>query len=156
MQRIGRESWLPKPGQKRTRATRADSDHGKNYAPRDLSGRGGGKRLALSLPIDWTALLLGLFAAFVVEFLRYASPNFGPPKSPYKIVEIAGKAVSTGKINWAALLTSALYVAIGGATTVNGRRSSVQPISLTDEYFSAFAKWLYPAVDAQRTVRGRN
>jgi len=90
----------------------------KNYAPRHLSRRGGGKRLALSLPIDWIALLLGLFAAFVVEFLRYASPNFGPPKSPYKIVEIGGKAVSTGKINWAALLTSGLYVAIGGATTV--------------------------------------
>jgi len=59
-----------------------------------------------------------LFSAFVVEFLRYASPNFGPPKSPYIIVEIAGKAVSSGKINWAALITSGLYIAIGGAVTM--------------------------------------
>jgi hypothetical protein len=57
----------------------------------------GGGRLALSLPIDWIALLLGLFAAFVVEFLRYASPNFGPPKSPYKIVEIAARRFPPGK-----------------------------------------------------------
>ena len=45
---------------------------------------------------------------------------------------------------------------IGASTTVSGRRSSAQPISLADAYFSTSAYWLYPAVDARRTVRGRN
>lgn len=45
---------------------------------------------------------------------------------------------------------------IGASATVSGQPSSARPIRLTDPYFSTCADWLYPAVDARRTVRGRD
>lgn len=74
--------------------------------------------IAIVVPWDPVALAVGTFAAFVVEFLRYTNPDFGPPKNPYKTLEVAGTLIQTNQLNVWAVLTSAVYVLIGGGVTM--------------------------------------
>ena len=68
--------------------------------------------------MDLSALLIGAFAAFVIEFLRYTKVDLGQPKSVQKIRIVAGKPIRVKGINVWAVISSALFVLIGGVVAM--------------------------------------
>ena len=62
------------------------------------------------LSMDWSACLIGLFGAFVLEFSRFLRQT----KVVTQTFQIGRTYVSTSKINSMAIITSLIYIAIGG------------------------------------------
>ena len=58
----------------------------------------------------WSAFTIGLFGAFIPEFVRFIRQN----KTITQTFQIGESYISTSKINLWAILTSVIYIVIGG------------------------------------------
>lgn len=59
---------------------------------------------------DWIAFLVGLFGAFIMEFIRIIKAN----KTLTEVIKVGDNFINVGKVNKLAILITIGYIIIGG------------------------------------------